>query len=117
MAGILGQKVFVHRVVFLYHHGYIPKSVDHINGVRTDNRIENLRPATSTENNRNRVIHKNNACGFKGVYLDKRRNNWVASITIGYKAKFLGSFGTPEEAHAAYLKAASLKFGEFARAS
>ena len=106
---------FVHRLVFLWHHGYLPAEVDHIDGVKTNNKIDNLRPATRHENVRNRPAHRNNVSGYKGVTWDSRRSKWRADITVNYKQTFLGYFTAAELAHAAYAKAAKQAFGEFAR--
>ena len=91
------------------------KRVDHINGDRLDNRRCNLRLATHAENCRNRKNHSNNTSGFKGVH--RQKNRWRALIRVDGKSKFLGSFLTPEDAHAAYCAAARKYFGEFARFS
>ena len=57
----------LHRIIFMMHHGYLPKYIDHIDGNPANNRIENLRPATSSQNNLNRGKHKRNTSGYKGV--------------------------------------------------
>ena len=57
----------VHRVIWKWHHGDEPEFIDHINGNRSDNRIENLRPVTKAENSANRALSKNNTSGFFGV--------------------------------------------------
>ena len=59
---------YTHRVIFLMHYGYLPKYIDHINGVRTDNRLENLREATVSQNNHNSKTPKTNTTGYKNVY-------------------------------------------------
>lgn len=102
------------RLAWLYTHGDWPKNeIDHINGNPSDNRIENLREATRSENGANRAIHKNNKSGFKGV--TKKRNKWTACVAINKKRFRLGSFDSPEEAHAAYLKKSKEVQKEFAR--
>jgi hypothetical protein len=101
--------------VWLYHKGTWPeKFLDHIDGDRTNNRVENLRSASRTENNRNVSVQKNNTSGFKGVSFMRRDNVWVAQIVADRKNYFLGRFPTPEEAYAAYCKAAKELHGEFA---
>ncbi len=93
--------------------------VDHINGNGLDNRGENLRVCSHSENMKNRRIHKNNQSGIKGVYQDKRRTKkpWRAQITCNGKKTTIGSFASPEEARDAYLKEADRLHGEFARAA
>lgn len=113
--GYKGVVYLGHRLVWLYHKGAWPeKFLDHIDGDRTNNRIENLRNASRTENNRNVPAQKNNTSGFKGVSLMRRDNVWVAQITADRKNYFLGRFPTPEEAYAAYCKAAKELHGAFA---
>ena len=88
-----------HRLAWLYVYGYFPiNNIDHINHNPFDNRIENLREATTQENNKNRSKNKNNTSGFNGVYWDKSRNKWVVLININGKSKNLGRFDTVEEA-------------------
>jgi hypothetical protein len=92
--------------------------IDHINGDRLDNRIENLRTATYSQNSANAKRHSRNTSGLKGA--SKRFKNgkwtgrWQASITYQRKQINLGYFDTKEEAHAAYLEAARRLQGEFA---
>lgn len=107
-----------HRLAWLYMTGSFPADqIDHINGNRQDNSISNLRPATNTENARNAAIGKNNTSGFKGVSFHKKAGKWSAQICVERRARYLGLFETPEEAHAAYLSAARQAFGDFVRAS
>jgi len=112
-----GKRYKAHRLVWLYVHGYLPKQpVDHINCIKNDNRIANLRLATHFLNNGN--VPSYNKTGFKGVTYKRQRTSykkWRAQITIGGKPIYLGYFATPEEAHAAYSVAAKSYFGEFAR--
>jgi hypothetical protein len=106
-----------HRLVWLHQTGAWPQEhIDHINGDRADNRIENLRVATRLENNRNVKRHADNASGFKGVSLHKRTQRYRSEITLAGRKRYLGLFDTPEEAHAAYCAAAETLHGEFARA-
>ena len=94
-----------HRLAWLYVHGEWPKDqLDHINGIRTDNRITNLREATNAENGHNRrKPHSNNTTGYLGVKRDRGR--FQALIRLDGKQRYLGLFDTPEAAHAAYLEA------------
>lgn len=93
-----------HRVIWAIHYGEWPENeVDHINGNKTDNRIENLRIATPSENRCNRGKQRNNTSGYKGVYFNKRSNSWYAEIRKSGIKKYLGSAKTPEEAHKIYV--------------
>lgn len=95
-----------HRLAWFYMTGQWPADqIDHINGVRHDNRFANLREATNLENTQNCVgtLRRSNKSGYTGVRKD--RDKWVAEIKTNYKGKYLGRFDTAEEAYAAYLKA------------
>jgi len=104
-----------HRIIFLMHYGYLPQFLDHIDGNRLNNRIENLRPATLGENSRNARIGKRNTSGFKGVSWSTSAKKWQAQLMINRKAKYLGVFKTVEEAAEAVKKAREELHGEFAR--
>lgn len=98
-----------HRVAWALHHGVWPSdTLDHINGIRTDNRLCNLREATMAEQAQNRKRHPRN--GLPGAH--RNRNRWAAHIQVNYKQIHLGSFDTAEEAHACYL-AAKTKYHTF----
>ena len=112
---VRGKPYGAHRVAWLIATGTWPaEHIDHINGDKTDNRVENLREATNAENQRNRAAQRNNTSGFKGVSWNKRDSKWRAYIQVDGKFRHLGNFATPEEAHAAYCKAAEELFGEIA---
>jgi hypothetical protein len=102
-----------HRLIFLYHHGYLPKFIDHIDRVKLNNNIDNLRDSND-QNNHNVDRRKDNSSGYKGVNLRKCDKKWCARIQINGKRIFLGYFVCPKEAHAAYCKAADELHGEFA---
>ncbi len=110
-----GKNCLLHRLVFLFHHGYMPKMIDHINGNRLDSRIENLREATSSQNQQNRKIQRNNLSGFKGAVYHPQKMKWQGRIQVNKKKFSLGYYNLAEEAHEAYKKAATTFFGEFAR--
>ena len=93
-----------------------PKGVltDHINHDTLDNRHENLRLVTATQNNQNKRMQKNNTSGYKGVSWNKERRKWSAYIRTNGSIKFLGYFAVLREAAHAYNNAAKSIFGEFA---
>lgn len=109
------KKYMEHRIIFLMHHGYLPEMIDHKNGIRYDNSIENLRAATSQQNQCNKSTSKNNKVKLKGVIFIRLRNKFRADIKINGKGTTIGHFDTAEEAHEAYKKAALELHGEFAR--
>lgn len=107
-----------HRLAWLYVYGRMPaKNLDHINRLRDDNRILNLREATQSQNLANKTKQSNNTSGFKGVSWHKAARKWVACIKARGQYKYLGLFKTPESAHQAYCYAAYELFGEFASTS
>jgi hypothetical protein len=88
--------------------------VDHINHNKADNRRSNLRVCTSQLNAANTRIRKDNASGYKGVYLDKKRYKWIANIYVNKKCKYLGSFDSPHDAARIYNFWAVDIYGEYA---
>jgi hypothetical protein len=105
---------YAHRLVFFMHNGWCPKYIDHINGDKTDNRIENLRTATSEQNGQNAPVNKRNTSGIKGVTLDKRVNHWAARIRYNGKRKGLGYFQTKELAAEFLELARDMVHGDYA---
>jgi len=94
-----------HRLVWLYEHGRFPAGeIDHINGNRADNRIENLREIGRCQNMQNqRKARSDNASGFLGVH--KKGSKFQAIIRVNGRSMYLGIFETPEKAHEAYIEA------------
>lgn len=90
------------------------KQIDHINGNGLDNRLENLRLASHSENQRNSKLRKDNTSGYKGVVWNKRDKVWFALLRIGKKRLNLGSFDNKIDAAKAYNEAAIKYYGEFA---
>ena len=103
------------RLAILYMTGELPEVVDHQNLNRADDRWENLRVATRSQNQHNRSIQINNKSGFKGVFWNKQARKFQAKIGFDGKQKHLGFFIRPEDAHQAYARAAKTFHGEFAR--
>jgi len=113
---ILGRSYLAHRVIWAVHFGSWPsQQIDHINGNRADNRIENLREVSSSENSQNSKKRKDNTSGFKGVSFDTRSGRWQAQIMKQGKSFHLGFYNAPEEASKAYIAASNRLHGEFAR--
>ncbi|MNF85954.1 AP2 domain protein [compost metagenome] len=106
-----GERHMVHRIVWALHHGKWPEGiVDHIDGVRLNNRIENLRSVDHQQNMRNQKLPATNTSGFIGVFWNCRRNRWVAQIKVDGKYKHVGYFDTAQAADTA-RKAAAGAFG------
>jgi hypothetical protein len=107
------KRQYEHRMIFAYFHGYWPETVDHVDGDTTNNRIENLRPATQGQNIMNSRLQARNKLGVKGV----RKQGNVYSARIAYKGKeiYLGCFADLELAELVSTEARDLYFGDFAR--
>jgi HNH endonuclease/AP2 domain len=104
-----------HQLAWRYMTGrWCRPMIDHRDGDGTNNRWTNLRRATPSQNTANRRP-QNNSSGYKGVDLHRRLGRWRAVICKKGRRIYLGSFATPEAAHAAYAAAARKLFGEFAR--
>ena len=96
----------VHRIAWLFTYGELPDGhLDHINRVRHDNRIANLRKATQSQNNHNSSMYSNNKSGEKGVCWNKADQRWFASIRLNKVRTHLGSFVNFEDAVAARRRA------------
>jgi len=74
-----GKRYLLHRLIFLFHHKYLPKFIDHIDRDKINNRIENLRPCDKSENKCNTNLRIDNKIGYKGI--GKSRNKWYSTIT------------------------------------
>jgi hypothetical protein len=101
-----GSQYKEHRVIFEITNGYCPPILDHINGIKDDNRPENLRGASPNQNQYNRT----NIKGYR-----KSRNKYYARISFEGKRIELGAFDSEQDAHSAYLKARELFYGEWHR--
>jgi len=99
-----GKSYYAHKIAWLLYYGYWPQGiVDHINGIKSDNRINNLRNVSQKENCQNRIEHRQGK--LLGTHYNKKFNNWQSFITFNGKKKHLGCFDTEQKAHEAYLKA------------
>lgn len=87
-----GVRYYAHRLAWLYVNGYMAEVIDHINGVRDDNRIVNLRPASYLTNSYNTSKNKGNTSGYRGVVWHKQRKKWVVQIKVGGKTRSFGLY-------------------------
>jgi len=108
-----GKLYAVHRLVWAYHGNEPVAFIDHINGDVLDNRIENLRGATHSQNCMNRRVRFDSKSGVKGVTWKK--DKWYTCVILDYKRHSAGSFYNKEEAIVALDKLRKELHGEFAR--
>jgi len=111
---IMRRDYKTHRVAWALHYGEWPELfIDHIDRNGLNNKIENLRLVTNSQNQQNRKINDNNRSGFKGVWA--KCGKWQAKIQSSGVRYHLGVFSTPEDAHIAYCNAANSLNSEYAR--
>jgi hypothetical protein len=109
------KKYLLHRLLYLYHHGFMPKYVDHIDGNPLNNDIKNLRKVTFSQNRQNLKKQKNNTSGYKNVVWSISQKKW--RVTLWANGKFM-SFGGYDDIELAGLVAQEARnkyHGEFAR--
>ena len=104
-----------HRLIFIWHHGWMPKMVDHIDGDKLNNKIENLRPADQVQNQQNSKIRKRNTSGFKNVSFCPQTKKWAVKMRYLGKARTIGRFDDIELADLVAQEARSKFHGFYAR--
>ena len=111
-----GKQKSVHRVIWELFNGPIPNGmeIDHINGIRDDNRIENLRLATKSQNQYN-TAPRNPESGFKGISLNKRINKYVGRLQVKGKVVCTKYFASAQDCHQAYLELVKVHCDNFYR--
>ena len=115
IGGRSGPLVFRYRLIWAIAYGHWPTGeVDHIDGDCTNDRLSNLRIATSSQNKRNIGVSSANKSGYKGVFRIEKLGKWAAQIRINKKSTHIGVYETPELAHAAYCRANAVVSGSFA---
>jgi hypothetical protein len=102
----------MHRVIMAAPVGM---EVDHIDRNGLNNRRDNLRLVTKSQNQHNRAISSNNTSGYKGVFKHKASGKWLSEINVAGKQLYLGLFDTPEDAYAAYCSASVQFHGDYGR--
>lgn len=111
---INGSPHYVHRIVWALHGKESAPVLDHINGNKTDNRIENLRAATYSQNGMNRTLNSNSTSKIKGVYWYKNAQKWRGVVQLDGKQHHAGYFATKEEATVAVVAMRAQLHGDFA---
>lgn len=103
-----------HRLIFLMHHNYLPKYIDHIDCNRLNNKIENLRPITSRLNIVNQGLTSRNKSGYKNVSYHNATKKWIVGLKVNGKSMNFGYFDDLELAILVATEARIKYFGEFA---
>jgi hypothetical protein len=113
---LFGLNYKIHRIIWLMQTGEYPKGdIDHIDGNGLNNKWENLRDVTHSQNLMNAAVRSDSTTGYKGVSYDKARERWYAYINIDGKRKMLGRHRTLQEAVTARSNAEKELFGEYSR--
>ena len=97
----------------MYHHGYLPKFVDHIDGNKQNNRIENLREASKQENSQNQKVRWTNSSGVKGVSWHKVNKKWKVALCKNYRSYYFGTYEDKELAELVSMEATDLLHKNF----
>jgi hypothetical protein len=108
----------MHRIIFLWHHGYLPKVTDHIDNDRLNNRIENLREVTHQQNAMNKTRDCTSKSPYKGVAIRKRKSGklfYEVYVCVGKERKFFGGFSNIELANQKAISVREQNHGQFAR--
>ena len=113
--GIFNKNYAAHRLIFMFHYGFMPKIIDHIDGNAFNNKIENLREASSKQNSQNSKLSKSNTLGYKNVSYKKDINKYRVRLVINGKETNFGSFNNIELADLVAQEARDKYFGKFAR--
>ncbi len=109
-----GKKYQLHRVIFFLHNGYLPDELDHIDNNRSNNKIENLRPATRSENLKNTLLRCDNSSGHKNVQFHAPTSKWKVSLRVNGKKKHIGLYDDIEIAALVADEARKLHNGVYA---
>lgn len=113
--GIGNKNYSAHRLIFLWHHGFLPEFIDHIDGNPFNNKIENLRQVTHQQNLFNSKKPITNSSGYKNVSWDSSTKKWRVRLTVDGKGKQFGLFSDIEEANLKAIEIRKIYYGEYAR--
>lgn len=115
LCSVFSRRILAHDLAWLLYTGKVPSMLDHINGVRSDNRWVNLRQVTESQNCMNSGLNRRNKSGVKGVAFYKAYQKWTAELVALNKKYFLGYFENKEDAIAARKDAEGKYHGDYAR--
>lgn len=108
-----GRQYYVHRIIYLMRHGDCPQFIDHVDGNPSNNKIDNLRQATASQNTINYIRKRKSNTGVCNVAFDKRRNKFNVYVRVNCKPKFFGGFEDLELAELVANEARAKHYGEF----
>jgi hypothetical protein len=109
------KRILNHRIIFLMFYGYMPPLIDHIDGNKLNNKIENLREATKSQNSINKKTRCDSLTGIKGVILYKRNNKYAVKVSVNKKPKHFGYFDDIEMAELVAIEVRDKYHGKFAK--
>jgi hypothetical protein len=112
---IFGKNYNAHRLIYMYHFGFMPKVIDHIDGNPFNNHIENLRKATMQQNSQNSKLKITNQSGYKNVSWSEPRKKWRVRLMIGGSEFNFGAFEDVELADLVAQEARNKYFGNYAK--
>jgi hypothetical protein len=115
VVSIKNKTYLVHRLIFWLKNNYLPKYIDHIDGNKLNNSIENLREASNQQNCFNQKLRKTSLSGIKNVRWEERLKKWSVRFTVNYKPKHIGVYSKLEDAIQAASKARQELHKQFAR--
>jgi hypothetical protein len=105
---INGKPYYAHRIIWKLVYGVSPREIDHINGIKFDNRLRNLRECSHAENHKNRPAGENNSSGCVGVHWRSDRQKWQARIFVDGKSRSLGLYENKDSAISARAQASKI---------
>ena len=105
-----GKSYLLHRLIWSFFHGEVPKIVDHINGDVYDNRIENLQNCDQKVNIAKSKIFNTNKTGYRGVHFNKKANKYESYFWHNYQKTYCGLYSTAEEAYNARVNYLEKKY-------
>jgi hypothetical protein len=113
--GINGKVYLNHRLIYVFHHGVLPDMVDHIDGNKLNNKIENLRNANNVTNQQNQKLKKENTSGYKNVSFCIQTKKWSVKIRIDGKSRTIGRYKDIELADLVAQETRAKYHGVYAR--
>jgi hypothetical protein len=113
LVSVKGKRIGIHRVIYAMHHGFMPEIVDHIDGNPSNNNIQNLRPATKSQNGMNQKLSAKNTSGYKGVSWNG--HSWRVCVYKGGKKITVGTYKDKEVANVIAMLARTVHHNDFAR--